>query len=182
MRDRWIGLVVLCCVSGCGVAAERPAPSRRAALPAVGAMLDSLLLVDWHTGQRRAVTFPAGGPMALVVFDRSDCVSCLNLVYESWSLARWATGHGGRVVGVVTAPSRGDSLVAAFARESRLPYELLVDTAGFVVRALGTDQLPLVAFVSPAGVVLSVMPRSPQLTETRPIERYLAGLDWRAGP
>jgi len=38
-----------------------------------------------------------------------------------------------------------------FARETRLPYELLVDTAGFVVRALGTDQLPLVAFVSPAG-------------------------------
>ena len=156
--------------------------SGRPALPAVGALLDAFDVVSWRTGEISTVSFRGAGPMALVVFDRSDCVSCLNLVYESWSLARWATGHGGRVVGVVTAPSRGDSLVAAFARETRLPYELLVDTAGFVVRALGTDQLPLVAFVSPAGVVLSVMPRSPELTETRPIERYLAGLDWRAGP
>ncbi len=182
---RWAFLAVLLTGVGvgCSVGDQQVDPAERAAmgtLAAVGRRLDSFQLADLE-GRPVRVSFPGPGPTALIVLHEADCLSCVNLAYESWQVARWMSERGGRIVGVVVAESL--AVVRAYVRHRKLPFALLVDSTGWTERTLGLWAHPLIAFTSADGVIVTVMLRTPALTETQPITRYLATLDaWLSAP
>jgi hypothetical protein len=125
------------------------------------------------------IDFPRSGPLVLVVFDESDCLSCVNLAYESWQVSRWVRSHGGVAIGIARA--KKSEVVRGYARRTRLPFDIAIDSSNWSTRTLGLALHPIILFVSPTGHVVSSVLRTSSLTEQQPLVPYLEVLDtWLA--
>lgn len=115
----------------------------------------------------------------LVLFDEADCLSCVNLAYESWRFQRWIQARGGRVYGIARA--RNIALVQEYARSARLPFPILVDSTTLTVESLGFVAHPVLLLIAPGGRILSAWVRTSQATELAPIDSLLRAVESVAG-
>lgn len=160
-------LTVLCAsANGCtsGRSGENPprdmisASDIRRTLGSVGSRLPSVSMKALD-GTTVDILFPFQGPTVLTLLREEDCFTCANVQPDSWALANWAAARHGRQFGIVV--SSNPRSVREYARTVRLPFQFLVDSIGWTARQFGPAVHPLLVIVSPNGVVVAVLPRTP---------------------
>lgn len=188
---KWLNLVAgalfsLSCSSpssGVGSEADRPTAEEFEAaarmVSAAGMVVDGIHLPALDA-PITTISFPQPGPIAIALFHEKDCLTCANLVADAWELKRWVTRRGGKVIGVVVASHL--EIVRTYIAEQRLPFTVLVDSAGWAQRNFGLVVHPTVLIIAPNGVVISIFQRTPSVVDRRPIAQILQSIDILAEP
>jgi hypothetical protein len=174
-----VAVWLLITLAGCGADSDHAsaggsAGARETNPPAVDPVGVGLSAAIWTDAAGRSVPveFAGHGPTALIVLDESDCFSCLDVVPDAWRLERWLRARGGRVLGVVV--TREMAVLRDYARRTRLPFELLADTAGWTESRLGSGVHPALLLISSDGTVLTRLGLGTAARRTPRLEVFLA--------
>lgn len=179
---RLLSALIIGAVYGC--AAERAREGRSDSpgvaewsktLEVVGTKLTEARLVSLTDSNEVHVSFPASGPVGLLLFHAEDCFSCSRLPAEAWDLSRWMQNRGGRVLVIVVASSA--AAIGDYPARYRMPGGFYLDSTGWASRHFGTAVHPLVALISPTGTVASVMSRTPASADRYPLSQVLEELE-----
>lgn len=179
---RLLSALIIGAVYGC--AAERAQEGRSDSpgaaewsktLEVVGRRLPEVRLRNLTDFSELHLSFPAPGPLGLLVFHAEDCFSCSRLPAEAWDLSRWMQKRGGRVLVVVVAASAAG--IGDYATRYRMPGGIYLDSTGWASGHFGSAVHPLVALISPTGAVASVMSRTPASADRYPLSQVLDELE-----
>lgn len=94
-------------------------------------------------------------------------------------MGRWVASRHGRIIGI--ASTSHPAGMRQYVDRVRLPFEFGIDSNGWVARHFGSAVHPMFAIVSPNGIVLVTIPRTPAvINDPRydpSIEKYTAALE-----